>query len=578
MRQTLLLCALCLAMLLLAACGQLDIAILDETPDAGATVIGAMTGDDAPRPSPEPTSTRAVQDKETPRPTERPTAAPTATVMPEPSEQDEAQDAGQTEDSAVDGKIIFVAQPPPVATCVVWTDWPLYSVKRGDTLSGIARQTGATVEQLLLANCLKDPDRIYAGQGIRVPTLPVDPPTPTPTTEPERWLRYDDALYKVSFDYPATWRDVSHGLMTKLLGQDGFIWLAGIGAPADLDTVAANEAYHKLLPYGSAPVIETLTLSDGRQARLILPSADQPSSMEHQAMIVTPYAEPIFIGQNSFNYLMLAADADHIRRIAGSLSLPPPTLDIGIDDFTVTAEDVSSDAKRLTFRWQAHGANRGVISSGTGQRVAPWWPVESAGELIVDVGGTLVADPVMTLHVVNDVSGQEAFATAVVSWPCDHDYFFQPGPRRCPHGAAIVADGAYQPFERGFMIWLPRPDLPQPSIYVFADSGQFFVFADTWSAGDSANALEQSPPEGLFKPVRGFGKVWREQPSVRESLGWATVKEVLYSVKFQAEASETSPSIAYLTRPGGDILWLLDSDWHPYIPGQDPADSGSAPG
>ncbi len=577
MRQFFLLCILSLAMLLLAACGQLDIAVLEATPDVDVTVISATTGDDSPQPEPELTSTRVPADRETPRPTERPAATPTTTVEPTSSEWDEAPDAGQTVDTADDGDVVLVAQPSQVATCVVWTDWPLYSVKRGDTLSRIASQTGATVDQLLRANCLKDPDRLYSGQGLRVPSIPIDPPTPTATTQPDPWLRYDDALYQVSFEYPAAWRDVSHGLMTKLLGQDGFIRLAGAGAPADLDTVAANEAFHRLLPYGSTPVIEALTLADGRQARLIAPSADQPSSMERQAMIVTPYAEPIFIGQNGFNYLMLAADVDHIRRIAESLSLPPPTSDIGIDDFTVTAEDLTNGAKRLTFRWLAHGANRGVIRSGTSQRFPDSWMVESAGELIVDVGGTLVADPMMTLYVMNDVSGQEAFASVVVPWPCDHGYFFQPGPQRCPQGAAIVTEGAYQPFEGGFMIWLPRPDLPQPSIYAFTNSGQLFVYPDTWSTGEPANASAETPPEGLFEPVGGFGKVWREQSLVRDSLGWGTAKEALYTVTFQAEADETSPIIAYLTQPNGSIVKLLDGSWLAYVPGQESSEAGSVP-
>jgi hypothetical protein len=321
-------------------------------------------------------------------------------------------------------------------------------------------------------------------------------------------------------------------------------------------------------------VIEALTLTDGRQARLIVPSADQPSSMERQAMIIAPYAEPIFIGENGLNYLMLAADEGHIRRVAESLSLAPPSSDIGIDDFTVIAEDISNGGKRLTFRWLAHGANRGVIRSGTSLRFPPSWSVESAGELIVDVGGTLVADPVMTLYVVNDVSGQEAFASFSVSWPCDHDYFFQPEPARCPQSAAIVSEGAFQPFERGFMIWLHRPDLPQPSVYAFTNNGQLFIYPDTWSAGDPANATEETPPEGLFEPVGGFGKVWREQPHVRDSLGWGTAKEALYSVKFQVEAGETLPTIAYLTRPDDSILKLIDNAWHLYVPIQELAGAG----
>ena len=35
----------------------------------------------------------------------------------------------------------------------------------------------------------------------------------------------------------------------------------------------------------------------------------------------------------------------------------------------------------------------------------------------------------------------------------------------------------------------------------------------------------ETPPAGLVEPVRGFGKVWRENPAVRQALGWATAPE-----------------------------------------------------
>jgi len=34
-----------------------------------------------------------------------------------------------------------------------------------------------------------------------------------------------------------------------------------------------------------------------------------------------------------------------------------------------------------------------------------------------------------------------------------------------------------------------------------------------------------TPPAGLFAPIRGFGKLWRENAHVRNTLGWATAPE-----------------------------------------------------
>ncbi|NYD84964.1 LysM peptidoglycan-binding domain-containing protein [Cellulomonas oligotrophica] len=45
-----------------------------------------------------------------------------------------------------------------------------YRVRDGDTVSGIAQRTGATVTSITSANRLADPGRIYAGQVLRIPS------------------------------------------------------------------------------------------------------------------------------------------------------------------------------------------------------------------------------------------------------------------------------------------------------------------------------------------------------------------------------------------------------------------------
>lgn len=44
-----------------------------------------------------------------------------------------------------------------------------YTVKRGDTLWGISRRTGSTVEKIVAANNIKNPDLIYAGEVFLIP-------------------------------------------------------------------------------------------------------------------------------------------------------------------------------------------------------------------------------------------------------------------------------------------------------------------------------------------------------------------------------------------------------------------------
>ena len=43
-----------------------------------------------------------------------------------------------------------------------------YTIRRGDTLSAIAARYGTTYQKLAAMNGIADPNRIYAGQRIRV--------------------------------------------------------------------------------------------------------------------------------------------------------------------------------------------------------------------------------------------------------------------------------------------------------------------------------------------------------------------------------------------------------------------------
>ena len=44
-----------------------------------------------------------------------------------------------------------------------------YTVQRGDTLSGIARKFGTTVSAIAQLNNIKDVNKIYVGQVLRIP-------------------------------------------------------------------------------------------------------------------------------------------------------------------------------------------------------------------------------------------------------------------------------------------------------------------------------------------------------------------------------------------------------------------------
>jgi hypothetical protein len=100
----------------------------------------------------------------------------------------------------------------------------------------------------------------------------------------------------------------------------------------------------------------------------------------------------------------------------------------------------------------------------------------------------------------------------------------------CPAGEPPTTTGyssALQVFERGTMIWLNT----QPAtIYVLYSDGRLARFADTFNEAIDPASSGLSAPEGLLEPIRGFGKVWRENAEVRDGLGWATASETPYTV------------------------------------------------
>lgn len=85
----------------------------------------------------------------------------------------------------------------------------------------------------------------------------------------------------------------------------------------------------------------------------------------------------------------------------------------------------------------------------------------------------------------------------------------------------FVSAAALQPFEGGFMVWVAADS----SIYVIDDRGTWQRFADRWQEGEPESDPALSPPAERLQPVRGFGKVWREQEAVQATLGWALAPE-----------------------------------------------------
>ena len=91
----------------------------------------------------------------------------------------------------------------------------------------------------------------------------------------------------------------------------------------------------------------------------------------------------------------------------------------------------------------------------------------------------------------------------------------------CPLAPEKSVAAAEQSFQHGTMFWFEDTQF----IYILYSNGIWQSVVDTWRAGDPEQDPSITPPWGYYQPIRGFGKVWREEPGVRDRVGWATEQE-----------------------------------------------------
>jgi len=98
---------------------------------------------------------------------------------------------------------------------------------------------------------------------------------------------------------------------------NGFFQIGAMDSDS-IDLAAEAEAEHRLQPYGSQPIIETLQIQE-QDARLIIPSDDQPTGLQNQAALIIRYPQPVNVLGTPCRYFVLYADSPHIRTIAQTL-------------------------------------------------------------------------------------------------------------------------------------------------------------------------------------------------------------------------------------------------------------------
>jgi TolB protein len=150
------------------------------------------------------------------------------------------------------------------------------------------------------------------------PTAPV--PSPPKTPVPAAWKTFASGDYAVTLRYPPGWAldpRYTRPDQERYTGSDGFFQVSASGADS-IDAAADHEANQLQHPYGSQPTISSLQV-DGQEARLVLPSADQPGEMAGQAAVIVASPQPIRLASVSYPYLVLWADQGHVRAIVTTL-------------------------------------------------------------------------------------------------------------------------------------------------------------------------------------------------------------------------------------------------------------------
>jgi hypothetical protein len=93
----------------------------------------------------------------------------------------------------------------------------------------------------------------------------------------------------------------------------------------------------------------------------------------------------------------------------------------------------------------------------------------------------------------------------------------------CPAAPSGSTHYSHQYFEGGQMIY--RHDLRVIYVLYYVDN-TWEQFPDTYNEGEPWRLNEYDPPPGRKQPIKGFDRVWENNPHVLNKIGWALQDEV----------------------------------------------------
>lgn len=134
---------------------------------------------------------------------------PPLTPTPTPEAGEEAMPTGPSPSPTPTFAVTPAATAPvPTPTVVPGAEVTYYTVQRGDTLSSIARRFNTTVEAILRANNIANPNYIYAGQKLVIPKAGEAPPSP-PGGGKVHVVQAGDNLFRIALRYGVTIEEIT---------------------------------------------------------------------------------------------------------------------------------------------------------------------------------------------------------------------------------------------------------------------------------------------------------------------------------------------------------------------------------
>jgi hypothetical protein len=155
-------------------------------------------------------------------------------------------------------------------------------------------------------------------------------------------------------------------------------------------------------------------------------------------------------------------------------------------------------------------------------------------------------------------NGQQATQNVGVTIVCQFAWFFgnefAPSDAACPSNVGSIGAGAFQGFERGFMIYVNADGLDR--LYGLDASGRYITYDNGWD-GTTVYDCYDTPPTGLFEPQGIFNWAYclTNAPigSWPNAVGWASgpINTDNRTIQF-----EQGTNVAYVDSPVGVLRFV----------------------